>query len=468
MTTHAQDLGGPRPVLVVGLAVTGAAVARYFLAHGRSVVAIDDHVDAAVRERAAVLGVELYESPGPGELGELARAVGLVVVSPGVPPGHPIFSVDVPIVSELEVAGMIATQANVPLVALTGTNGKTTVTTLVTQILVNSGIRARSAGNIGAPLVEVLGDDMEVVVVEASSFQLALTEQFRPWVATWLNVAEDHLDWHPSFSHYQSSKARIWANQGAGDVAVANRDDPAVLAHSGSAPAQALITFGLEAARAAACGYHQEGGWLRTPQGAPIIAVAELRRAHPHDRLNALASCATAIAAGASLDACRSVLADFAGLDHRLQLVRELAGVRWFDDSKATTPSSVLAALAGFDSAVLIAGGRNKGLDLGVLVAGADHLRGVIAIGEAAEEVEAAFEGTPVPVLRVGSMGSAVAAAAEMAVPGDAVLLSPGCASFDWYSSYAERGRDFAALVRSRGDSSGPVGKGRASKAVPA
>lgn len=448
-------------MLVLGLAVTGTAVVRHLLRLGEQVVAVDDHPDAAVRVRAAELGIELVDCAGPDGLEELTGEVGLVVVSPGVPARHPVFSLAVPIASELEIAGVIALERGLPLVAITGTNGKTTVTTLTVEMLVTSGVRAVAAGNLGTPLLEVLelqdagdrtGNEAEVVVVEASSFQLFLTERFRPQVATWLNLSEDHLDWHPSLSHYVSSKARIWANQGEGDIAVENRDDPVVHSHAQVAPAEALVSFGLEAVVPGAIGYRQDGPWLCTPGGEKIIAVSDLWRSHPHDRSNALAACATALAAGASVDACRSVLSGFGGIHHRIELIADIDGVRWFDDSKATTPSSVLAALAGFDSVVLIAGGRNKGLDLGALGEGAARVRAVVAMGEAAAEVEDAFrqaEPGP-PVLRADSMRQAVDAAGSLARPGDVVLLSPGCASFDWYSSYAERGRDFSDLVRSR------------------
>ena len=183
------------------------------------------------------------------------------------------------------------------------------------------------------------------------------------------------------------------------------------------------------------------------PGGRGIVGVDALPRHMPHDIADGLAATATAVAAGATIDACRDVLLQFDGLPHRVTFIGEADGVRFFDDSKATTPASVLAALGGFESVVLIAGGQNKGLDLGVLSTGADRVRAVVAIGDAAGEVEAAFAGVR-PVTVVGSMTDAVAAAAEAARPGDAVLLSPGCASFDWYRSYAERGDDFARAVR--------------------
>jgi UDP-N-acetylmuramoylalanine--D-glutamate ligase len=307
-------------------------------------------------------------------------------------------------------------------------------------MLVASGTRAVAAGNIGLPLVTAVEGDAEVLVAEVSSFQLAYTEQFRPEVAVWLNLAQDHMDWHPTMEDYAAAKARIWANQGPGDVAVVNAEDIAVMAAAAEAPGR-VVTFGLDKGD-----WSVAGGTLRGPVGE-VVAVADLARSLPHDLANTLAALATAVEAGATPAACRSAVVGFAGLPHRVQLVGESGGVRYYDDSKATTPASVLAALQGFESVVLIAGGRNKGLELRPLAGEADRLRAVVAIGEAAPEVEAAFDGTGVPVTVASSMGQAVEAAAVAARPGDAVLLSPGCASYDWYRSYAERGDDFAAHV---------------------
>ena len=444
-------------VLVVGLAVTGAAVAREMLAEGKAVVAVDDRADDSVRGRAADLGIELVEAPSPGELARLAQDADLVVVSPGVPARHPVFALGdrVALVSEVELAGRMA---RAPMVAVTGTNGKTTVTTLVAAMLDASGVRALAAGNIGLPLVEAARRDVDVLVAEVSSFQLQLTSTFRPRVAVWLNLAEDHLDWHPTMQHYVEAKARVWANQAGEDLAVANADDPVVWRAAARAPAR-VAGFSIEAGAAPPwpgrghgprAVFHVAGGELRTPEGDTIAAVAELARVLPHDLANALAASAAALGAGATLEGCRRALISFTGLPHRVEPVGEAGGVRYYDDSKATTPSAVLAALAGFESVVLIAGGRNKGLDLGALRSGAGPVRAVVAIGEAAAEVEAAFAGL-VPVSRAGSMDQAVEMARAAARPGDAVLLSPGCASFDWYRSYAERGEDFARAVGAPG-----------------
>lgn len=430
--------------MVVGLAVTGRAVARSLLARGWDVEAVDDSAGPAVRRAAQDLGVALHEHPDAAQLDRLAAACDLVVVSPGVPAAHPVFSLTsgVEVVSEVELA---ARWASAPMVAVTGTNGKTTVVTLVARMLAESGLKAVAAGNIGLPLIEAVDTSPAdgVLVVEVSSFQLALTSSFRPAVAVWLNLSEDHLDWHPDMDHYAGAKARVWANQRASDTAVVNAEDPEVMrwATKRSPVPSRLVTFGIERGD-----YRSRDGALVDPDGKLIVARDELPRSLPHDVSNSLAAVAAAVAAGASLDKCRRALRSFEGLPHRVARVRESGGVGFYDDSKATTPASVLAALSGFESVVLIAGGRNKGLDLGALRSGAGHIRSVVAIGEAADEVESAFSGLR-PVTRARSMEDAVARAAGAARPGDVVLLSPGCTSFDWYGSYAERGDDFAAAV---------------------
>lgn len=300
------------------------------------------------------------------------------------------------------------------------------------------------------PLVEALTSGLDVVVAEVSSFQLEYTTRFHPAVSCWLNLAPDHLDWHPTHEHYRAAKAKIWANQTAGDTAVINADDDAVVASAEAIAAGVrIVTF----STSGPADWWEDGEVLRGPDGF-VMAVADLPRALPHDRANALAAAATATAAGADEAAVKAALAEDRPLPHRVELVAEAGGVRWYDDSKATTPASVLAAVAGFGAVVLIAGGRNKGIDLSVLAATAPPVRAVIAIGESAGEVAAAFAGV-VPVHEASSMAAAVAAAAEVSRPGDAVVLSPGCASFDWYSSYGARGDDFSRLAREQ------AGKGR-------
>jgi len=462
-------------VLVVGFGVTGRAVARRLLEGGAEVRAVDDRPDSAAEAAAVELGVPLVEAPSSTDLAGLIAESTLIVPSPGVPVAHPVYrlaeNAGVPVRSEIELAWQRLGRAPA-LVAVTGTNGKTTVTTLVASMLNASGRAAAAAGNIGLPLIDAVELDVSVVVAEVSSFQLYYTQRFHPAVSCWLNLAEDHLDWHPTVSHYRAAKARIWANQGEADVVVLNRDDPAVMATAedpvlGVPAGVRRVTFSLEPGGDFRVpdfrvpdfrvpdfrvpdfrvpDFRVAAGWLVGPDGVEIVSVSELPRAFPHDLANDLAACATAMAAGATAAGCRQALLEFGGLPHRVQLIAEADGVRWYDDSKATTPASVLAAVAGFGSLVLIAGGRNKGLDLGVLRRAVPPVRAVIAIGEAAPEIQRAFDDVA-PVTVASTMAEAVAAARRVAHAGDAVLLSPGCASFDWYRSYAERGDEFAALV---------------------
>lgn len=430
--------------LVVGLGIAGAASARALAARGWVVTATDDQLAPPAAERARVLadlGVATVARPDDVELSALVAAADVVVPSPGVPFAHPAL-VDarrrgIPVWSEFELAARWAPE--LPLVAVTGTNGKTTVVTLIAAMLQASGRRTAAVGNTDVPLVDVLDGSLDIAVVEASSFRLEFTETFAPAVAVWLNFAPDHLDWHPSLEHYRAAKAKVWSSQGADDVAIASIDDPVVAAAAQGLRSR-VETFGLTAGD-----WRQEGDHLVGPPGR-LLAVAELARALPHDVTNALAAAAAAAAAGADLDAVRAVLQAFRGLPHRLALVGEHGGVRWYDDSKATVPAATATAVAAFDSVVLIAGGRNKGLDLGALASVAGRVRHVVAIGEAADDIALAFEGRS-PVTRATSMDEAVVVAAGAAEQGDVVLLSPGCASFDWYGSYGERGDDFARAV---------------------
>jgi UDP-N-acetylmuramoylalanine--D-glutamate ligase len=247
-------------------------------------------------------------------------------------------------------------------------------------------------------------------------------------------------------SHYVAAKARIWATQGAGDIAVINADDQRVMAAAEDIPeGVARTTFSLQGT--ADFAVDRWAGALRGPDGHVLAPLNSLPRALPHDLANDLAAAAVALAAGATEAGCRSALERFGGLPHRVELIGQLEGITWYDDSKATTPASVLAAVAGFDSVVLIAGGRNKGLDLGALARSVPPVRAVVAIGESAGEVCTAFTDL-VPVEVATTMAGAVKAAENLARAGDAVLLSPGCASFDWYRSYGQRGDEFAELVR--------------------
>ena len=447
-----------RRFLLYGMGVTNAAVARALVARGLVAVLVDDgdpsRLEALAAELAAELGADAetpltVHAPDSERLGQLLGDVDAVIPAPGLPEHHALFAAAAaagrPILSEFDLAGAWDDR---PVLAVTGTNGKTTVATLVQSMLQHSGLEAVAVGNLETPLVEAIDDPaIERFVVEASSFRLAHSRWFRPAVATWLNFAEDHLDVHESLEVYRAAKARIFADQGPGDVAVLNAEDPVVAASlPGDGDGPTVVRFGLAPGTdGRANDYHEVDGVLVGPDGE-IAAVAELWSTLPHDRSNVLAAAATALAGGASLDGVRDALADFGGLAHRVQFIGERDGVRWYDDSKATAPHATLAAVAGFTSVVLIAGGRNKGLDLSTLAEAGDIVTAVVGIGDAGDDVVAAFPDHRSHVAT--SMAEAVEVARTMADPGDVVLLSPGCASFDWYSSYSERGDDFTRLVR--------------------
>ncbi|MFM7069719.1 MAG: UDP-N-acetylmuramoyl-L-alanine--D-glutamate ligase [Actinomycetes bacterium] len=434
--------------LLVGLGVTNAAVATELVARGYEVTVVDDGDGDGPQHTADALGVPFHRRPDRSVLASLVERCDAVVPSPGLPERHPVFEAAVsaqrPVLSEFDFA---AAWDDRPVLAVTGTNGKTTVSMLVADMLIASGVRTAAVGNLEVPLVAAIADpDPACFVVEASSFRLAHSRWFRPKVGTWLNFAEDHLDVHLDLERYRAAKARIWSDQGPGDVAVVNAADPIVAAAAQVTTGAAVHRFALAAiVDGQTVDYHEADGQLVGPSGT-LVATDALWRTLPHDRANALAAAATALGGGATMDGVRTALREFRGLPHRVELVAEIDGVRWYDDSKATAPHATLAALTGFDDVVLIAGGRNKGLDMAVLGDEADRVRAVVGIGESAEQVVGALPGRPSVIAQ--SMEHAVAAAAELAGASGVVLLSPGCASFDWYGSYAERGDDFARCVR--------------------
>jgi UDP-N-acetylmuramoylalanine--D-glutamate ligase len=335
------------------------------------------------------------------------------------------------------------TASTVPAVVVTGTNGKSTVTSLVSAMLEAAGFRAPPVGNIGTVALDALAEPVDRLVVEASSFQLhAVGDSFAPEVVVLLNIADDHLDWHGSFDGYVADKTRAFAHQRSDGVLVANLDDPVVMRLAATAPGR-VVPFTLGPPPAGGLGW--VGDDLVDATGTRILAAPV--DAAPHDRANLAAAAAAARAAGATDHAIAAAAGAFRRLHHRTEPVGKAGGVQFVDDSKATNPHAAVAAIRGFERVVLIAGGVSKGVDLGLLTAAADRIAAVVAIGATPEQVEAVFAGR-VRTARAGSMREAVAVARDLAAPGDTVLLSPACASFDWYDSYAARGDDFQAAVR--------------------
>jgi len=432
------------PTVVLGLGATGRSVSRSLVRHGHDVIVVDDSLTDEKQAFATEHGLELRGTLDSQGWRVLLTEAEAFVPSPGVPDSHPAIAaaalIDLAVQSEFDLA---ARWDDRDVVAITGTDGKTTVTTMTVDMLNASGRKTIDVGNTDTPLVEAIGDSTyDLFVVEASSFRLGYSNHFAPKVGTWLNLSPDHLDKHSSPAAYEAAKASIWAHLPPDGLAVANAESEVVMRHVRSdRPAE---TFGLHT------GTHKVLDGALTLHGEHLLHVDELWRTMPHDQTNALAAAATALAGGATIEGIQSALLAFRGLPHRVELVGSGDGVRWYNDSKATTTHAVNAAIRGFESVVLIAGGRNKGLDLNSLRDHVDRVAAVVAIGEAAQEIAATFS-EHVPVVIAASMHSAVAEAASMAnsaPSGTHVLLSPACASFDMYSGYAERGRDFTAEVQ--------------------
>lgn len=433
------DLSVP---MIVGFGITGQAVAAVLIERGHLPVVIDDRPGPAAEKAAEAMGIDLIAGPCADQLLAVVARATVLLPSPGVPDAHPVFaaatSAGLPVRSEFDLAQLWDDR---PIVAITGTNGKTSVTMLVTAALEASGLRAEAVGNTPTPLVAAIGDPaIDVFVVEASSFRLAHSHRFRPTVATWMNFAPDHLDAHADLETYRRAKASIWDHLGDDAVAVANLDDSTVM---DAAPAGA-ITFG-----SAHGHWHIDGDTLVGPDG-PLVSVERLARRRPHDLSNAVCVAATAVAAGATVEGVVAALESFDGLPHRLAPVGEWNDVSWFNDSKATVPQATLAAVGGFDSVVLIAGGRNKGLDMSELATAVPPVHTVVATGDAADEIASVFAATDAAILMGSSMSESIDLAAGAAGPGDTVLLSPACTSFDWYENYGQRGDDFVALVTAK------------------
>lgn len=431
------------PLLLWGMGVTNMAAARACLKRGVEVIVGDDSPDDAMRERLAEIGLSLTEASEEDALRALLKRCGGVLPAPGVPDRHPLLRLaretgQSPM-SEFDLA---AEWDERPLAAVTGTNGKTTVTTILAEAL-RPAFSAELAGNNDMPLVSAIDrPEPRLFVVEASSFRLGRSRRFAPRLAAWLNFAPDHLDVHDSLSSYRRAKASIWRSHRSGSTAVVNEADEVVWAHrprhrprSGS-----VCTFGRPQSD------YSFGGGKLFAKGEELLSEEELPRRFPHDRLNAAAAAACALEMGAGREDIRRALRDFRGLPHRMELIASNSEGAWYNDSKATTPQAAASAAAAFDSLVLIAGGRNKGLDLSLL-ADLENVRAVVAIGESAPEIVSLFKGRR-PVKTARDMQEAVEFAEQMSGRGEAVVLSPACTSFDWYDSYVERGEDYSGAVR--------------------
>jgi UDP-N-acetylmuramoylalanine--D-glutamate ligase len=422
-------------LLVLGAGISGMAAARLARHLGLAVTVYDEHpAPEAMADGFAV-------ATGQWDAGLLA-GVDLVVASPGFSerslPIVESLEAGLPVWSEIELAWH---HLNSPVVAVTGTNGKTTVTEATSAMLEASGKSAPATGNIGAPLSEFTDTAYDALVVEVSSFQLRFTETFHPVAAAVTNVALDHLDWHGSEHSYKAAKARIFANQTGSDLLVYDVDDPGARELVTEARAELLPVSGthLPEGGAGVDGRDLVVGDIR-------LDLADLRSDDPIHLVNLATAATLALRVGATSDGVIAGALTYSSGAHRRTLISDQGGVQWMDDSKATNPHAAVASIRAHESVILIAGGLAKGLDPTTLVE-EPNVSMLIGIGEAGPAlVEAAGERGRL----AGTMDVAVEMAAQAANPGDTVLLAPGCASFDQFQSYGERGDRFAELVRER------------------
>jgi UDP-N-acetylmuramoylalanine--D-glutamate ligase len=455
-----EDFVGQR-VLVLGLGRSGRSAARWLAARGARVAAADEGDALAPQEAAALraAGVEVrVGAPFPDPAG-----FDLVVPSPGVPRARWAERARRAL-GDVELAWHAL---SVPVIAITGTNGKTTTTALAARLLCAAGLRAEAAGNIGRPALELVGRPLDAAVLEVSSFQMEAVEAFRPRVAVILNLQPDHLDRHGSFDAYAEAKAQLFVRQGAGDTAIGNGDDPhaaALVARSGGR----RWLFRTRGPVAAGAWWDAGQAVLRDGDDALRIgldALAAAGAAAPPVE-DVLAALLAVRAVGADVARAAEGLLGFAAPPHRRERVAEHAGVTWVNDSKATNPAAAALALEALRGpAVWIAGGRGKGLDLRPLAdLAAKRVRAAVLLGEEAPALAAALADR-VPVQRAADLAEAVAIAGGLARPGDTVLLSPACASFDQFRNYEERGERFREAVRGWIAAHGAAGAAEGSRA---
>jgi len=433
---------------VFGLGVAGMAVASALHKRGETVILADDEFTKEHGDFARTLNCEFVDMTDEKTAANILQRINRLAPAPGISESHHVITaarqMGLTIASELELAYNFEEQRNGgprPMLGITGTDGKTTTTLMTAAMLHAAGHKSMAVGNTDTPLIAALDTDTQVFAVECSSFRLANCEHFRTRASVWLNIAPDHLDWHTNMESYSTAKAQLWAHTRAGDVAVAPADDARILQIAQQSTAR-TVTFG-----SVQGDYHAQDGRLNSPHGA-IMNISDMKRAMPHDITNALAAAAISIESGlVEPSHVARALAEFDNAPHRIEYVETIDGVKWFNDSKATSPHASAVAINSFQNIVLIAGGRNKGLDLSELADQPKRMKAVVAIGDDAPGIEKAFDGV-CRVVRGGSMQEAVQLARTLAVSGDVVLLSPACTSYDWYNNYMERGEDFMQCVR--------------------
>lgn len=442
-----MELRGKK-VLVLGLARTGTECARFLANQGANVWVSDLRAEQDLKQEVAALaGLPIAYRLG-GEERSWLEGIDVVIPSPGVPARNLLLQEakkrGSKILSETELAyGFL----RAPLVAVTGTNGKSTTTTLVGEMLKANGTKVFVGGNIGTPLIAFVSGDWDWGVVEISSFQLEWIEEFRPRVAVLLNLTEDHLDRYADFAAYCQAKERIFEAQAEDDVAILNRDDPRVWAVRDRVRAR-VVSFGFSEVQEGVFATSKEIVW-RQGSNAERFSLSRVKIQGVHNVENMMAAVAAAKSVGLSARVIQKTLEEFPGLEHRLEFVREKNRVRYYNDSKGTNVGAVAKSLASFSAPViLLAGGVDKGGDYGGLRDGIQQkVRRLVLFG-AAKKIIADALGYLTETVIVENMEAAVRDAYEHAQPGDVVLLSPACSSFDMFRNYAERGQVFKSLIQ--------------------
>ncbi len=441
---------GKKNVLVIGMARSGIAAGERLKGLGAIVTIVDYAGNSELKKQSLELKRKGIKSKlGPHLVSDLHEK-DLVIASPGVPSNNSLIvqakKQGIPVWSEIELAYQLTKS---PIIGITGTNGKTTTTLLVGEIFNEARRKGVVAGNIGFPLVKVVDQEPEsMLIVELSSFQLENIVSFRPFISVLLNITEDHLDWHPDFAAYVQAKSRLFLNQTEEDFAVINYDDPIVLKLAGSIRAN-LVPFSKY--QKLDHGVFVDDGKIVAVLGErqEICALQRLKIRGEHNLDNAMAATAVGLIAGVSALDVKEALTAFKGIAHRIEYVGTVGGVDFFNDSKATNPDATAKALVAFDSPiVLLAGGRNKGNSFQSLALEIERrAKAVVLFGEAAIELYPLVKEFGLPVVKVETVAEAVLATKNVSRAGDVVLFSPGCASFDQFSNYEERGHVFKAAV---------------------
>lgn len=438
-------------VLVIGMGRSGTASALKLKDLGSNVLLIDSEDTDANKEKAGNiedLGIVVkLGKHSPDDL----KGKDLIVVSPGVPNDLDLLikarEKKIPVIGEIELASRFI---NSPIIGITGTNGKTTTTTLVGKVFEEAGLSYKMAGNIGFPLIKCSeNNSVQWFVVEISSFQLENIIDFKPKIAILLNITEDHLDRHYTFDEYVWSKNKIFMNQTPDDFAILNYDDLSVRKLSSKIQSQILFFSKHSLKEKGVC--VEEGKIVGNFKNKFIICdLKDLVLIGDHNLENYLAAAATCLAAGISRNVIKKAFVDFRGLEHRLEFVRNVNGVDYYNDSKATNPDSTIKALTAFNCPIiLLLGGRNKGNSFKRLAEFIDdRIKAVILFGESGAEIHDALADKDIILKTADSFESAVSESMKLAEEGNVVLLSPACASFDMFSNYEERGRVFKDIVK--------------------